>query len=316
MSGNLKNSGQGKCLKSSSDLIKQESRSKKPSKRVSGKKAGSKSFLPAKRGKGTVSTRLSGAATLEKKSVGRRKWVGNRTQVIKWLSRIENADKWKTESGIWTERSLPKWVQKRLRKILKDKDPQGFEEMRRLKIKLGLKKHYEKMIPMEEAVARLGVWVEEKQFMSEGITKFRFVQGGELLNIIATMRASGKTVKEIHEKAGISIETINRVTPEMVRAAKRNFPEAIINAADQKVYHDLIEDKIDKSTLAAEKIASGRRKVEIDVVRAAAKLGKKPKASDLEEMERRLNERFGLENEPKDITGEIEEQGGDCRGRG
>jgi hypothetical protein len=226
--------------------------------------------------------------------------------VLRWLRGTKNADVWKTESGVWALKSLPPWIKRKLKAHLREVDPEGYKETIFMIRSLACQKAAQKKIPMNEAVARIGMYVEQQRFMSEGITKFRFVQGEELLDVLATMRAAGYTTQEISEKTSISPEIINKVTPTHIARMRRNFNEAIVNAADQKVYHDVMADEIDAATMRAEKIASGRRKVEIDAAKAVGKLsGKGPLPSQLAETKKRIEERFGVGE--KDITDEVEE---------
>jgi len=234
--------------------------------------------------------------------------VGNRAQVLTWLSQVKSADIWKTESGVWAMNCLPHWVKKRLMKILQEIDPEGYREMMALKISLGLRKYHDKKIPFNEAVAKFGLMVAEQEYLSEGLTVFRFVQGTELLDIIASMRAAGYSVKEINTKTNISIEIINRVTSEQIARMKRNFNDAIVNAADQKVYHDIMADEISQNTVRADQIAQRRRKLDVDAAKAIGSLagkGKGPLPSTLEAMKKKISDRFKVE---KDITGEVYEE--------
>lgn len=164
------------------------------------------------------------------------------------------------------------------------------------------KKERDKIIK-DEAVA-----LAQQHWEEEGITQFRFVQPKEILNVIATLLAAGYSTHEVREKLEVSIDLINQVTPEMVKAQRKRFQEAIVMAADQKVYKDLMEDNVNKTTVAADQIAHRRRKLVLDVMGDKAPKGKGLLPSEIEEKEKNYADRFGVERKPIDVEPEKEKE--------
>ena len=211
-----------------------------------------------------------------------------------YLSRLTKGGFWLTEAGISITKSLLRpWQRKELYKRLREIDPEGFRSMVILSSVLSKKRNMEKKLPMRKEEQKGIIEIEQLRYEAEGITHVRFVQAEAVLDIVAHMRAAGYTKQEIIDKTGFDEALVNKVTPSMITRMRQVFNESIVRAADQKVYHDLIEGNISNATVRADNIATKRRKLVIDAAKA---MGKNVPASPAraERKKEELYKRFGV----------------------
>lgn len=233
-----------------------------------------------------------------------------------FLKNLKSADKYCNEGSVkFLYESLIPHRRKQFFNRLKEVDPEGLAEIRKIKragtynkkrekrlIKSVAKKERDRLIK-EGAIA-----MAQEHWESTGITKLRFVQPREILNVIATMMAAGYSRDEVREKLEVEMELIKMVTPSMVTSMRKKFQEGIVMAADQKVYKDMMEGTVDVTTERADRIAGRRRKLVLDVMKTATPKGGGLLPSEIEEKEKALEARFGVKRKIIDVTPEIEKE--------
>lgn len=241
-----------------------------------------------------------------------------------YLDNLTSGEQFTTEGGAqWLTRNV---TQERRHKILariREVDPDSYSKVRSLIASQTAKRRWRKSKKRrEEKIANV---VEAKQYIEDdkiamaqkhfediGLTQFRFVQADGIMDICAMLRAAGYSVQEISEKLpGVDISLIASVTSEMIREKRKQFADAIILAADQKVYHDMVKGEVTPETIRAEKIAQGRRKLILDATKlkqsGSPDLDPRLTPKQIEDKRKLYEERFGM---AKDIQ-EVESEAGD-----
>lgn len=261
------------------------------------------------------------------RGVGIAKWVqkgavlGNAWRFRHFLANLKSADDYLNEGSVrYLYETLIPHRRKRFLDRLREVDPEGLKKIYHIKKCATWNKKREKRVTMAIAkkernklIKAGAVALAQKHWEEEGITKLRFVQANEILNIIATMLAAGYSKQEVASKLEVEIELVNKVTPEMVKAQKKRFQEGIVMAADQKVYKDMMEGDVDVTTERADRIAHRRRKLVLDALGSKAPRGKGLLPSEIEEKEKEYEERFGIKRKVINVT--PEEEGEKEKGR-
>ena len=154
------------------------------------------------------------------------------------------------------------------------------------------------MAKAEKEIQKDMIAIAEKHYEILGATQFRFIQADGILDIVATLRACGYTADEIAKRIAVDRQIIDQVTPEQINKKRRQFGDAILMAADQRVYKDLIGGDVSVETERADRIAGRRRKILIDAVRAAKQgindLTRQLTPAEVEEKQKTYKDRFGV----------------------
>lgn len=256
------------------------------------------------------------------RGVGIAKWIqkgavlGNAWRFRHFLDNLKNADNYLSEGAVryLYEAIIPN-RRNRIIVRLKEIDPEGVKKIYHIKKCATWNKKREKRVVAAIAkkeranlVKAGAVAMAQEHWEEEGITKLRFVQPREILNIIATMLAAGYGKKEVREKLEVEMELVNMVTPDMIKNQRKRFQEGIVMAADQKVYKDIMEDGIDVTTERADRIAHRRRKLVLDALGDKAPRGKGLLPSEIEEKENAYEERFGIKRKVINVTLDEEDE--------
>jgi leucyl aminopeptidase len=170
--------------------------------------------------------------------------------------------------------------------------------LRRLALQTREKKGASFVAKAEKEIQKDMIAIAEKHYEILGATQFRFIQADGILDIVATLRACGYTADEIAKRIAVDRQIIDQVTPEQINKKRRQFGDAILMAADQRVYKDLIAGDVSVETERADRIAGRRRKILIDAVRAAKHGINDPTRqltpAEVEEKQKTYKDRFGV----------------------
>lgn len=231
------------------------------------------------------------------------KTLPGRNRFRKWLTTIDSGKQWCNEKSLVFLTSLGftyrKWLMARIKLV----DPESFDTIRKMQQRVRGRRLRQREAKVE-ALAKVQLHddklaIAERVWESTGVTKFRFVQASGVLNIIASMLASGYSKQEVVDSLQVELEIVNRVTPEMVSEMKKRIPAAIIQAANQIVHKDLLSGEITKNTMAAHKIAADRMKL---VVSAEGSRRRGLSPAEIERKTIDIEEKFGVKVE--DVKGE------------
>lgn len=226
----------------------------------------------------------------------------NNKRFNQWVSSLRSAEQFINEKGVWfITQSISKRCRFVLMRHLGRVDPEGQKRLQLLMQKIEHNRRAERVRRVNEVVRqtveRDKIAVAQQTWESLGVQKFRFVQEDGILNIIASLLASCYTKAEIADILKIDAEIINRVTPEMVAAMKKKIPEAIIQAANAKVMQAMMTGDIDKTTMAAHKIATDRMKLVISAESVRQRRERQLLPSEIEEKEKGYADKFGVNTE-------------------
>lgn len=123
----------------------------------------------------------------------------------------------------------------------------------------------------------------------------RFVDSDGVKGLIALCLASGHKREEVAKMIGLEISEINgMVTNEDIMKARRRMPNAVIEAAEQKVMRDLLNGQVTEETSRADMIVTRRRKLQID---AHAEVRMSETDEEKQEREKKLLGRFGVDRQ-------------------
>lgn len=189
---------------------------------------------------------------------------------------------------------------------LKEVDPDNFQILRawwykkRTAHRRKKKQEREHMSPkaVKEAVEKEMVAISvNNPDDCQNVVGFNYVQADTVLEMIATLLATGYTREEIKKKTSFSDALIDKVPSHLVAKMRKNIPESIVNALDQKIYKDLMETgSVTDDMERADRIVSRRRKIYLDnmrLVKDTMAQGIGPKVIDASEIEKKQKDRFG-----------------------
>lgn len=189
---------------------------------------------------------------------------------------------------------------------LKEVDPENFPMLRawwykkRTASRRKIKQEHEHMSPkaVKEAVEKELVAISvNRPEDCKNVAGFNYVQADTVLEMIATLMATGYTRDEIKKKTSFDDALIDRVPNHLVAKMRRNIPESIVNALDQKIYKDLMETgSVTDDMERADRIVSRRRKLYLDnarLVKDTMPQGSGTKVIDASEIEKKQQDRFG-----------------------
>jgi len=228
-----------------------------------------------------------------------------------YVDRITSAQPYAKDerSAIWFKR-----IRGRRRTIIYKKlervDPEG---LRKLKAKLRMlnkrkklqKKH--KFVPTEKDMRGMEVLVEQEKLNTPSASVLRYVPAGGIQKALSLVRAAGYTPDETAAIFNMKPEDVNAIaTPESVKAAKREVPEAVRLAADGYVLRDLLKGKVDTNTEIADRISARRTKLILDASAEGRAIRGEDKALE-EKREKELSERFGVDRKKGEVI-EIKEE--------
>lgn len=223
-----------------------------------------------------------------KKPTGRRAWIVNRKTYQKYLDGLKSASDFMSEGKIlFLYTAVRPYQRKAIYAKLKEVDPEGYVKLRVYAKRLRRQKRQEKLLPVKEQLAEgaveMQLAVAQAHYESEGITKVRFVSADTIIGVIAHLLVAGWSRSEVCDELDLDPEIVNLVTSKHTEKAKRLMPQAILNAADRKVYRDLIQDGVTETTARADMIAARRRKIMLGAIEEGRK-------QDLSEKEKRDKE--------------------------
>lgn len=113
--------------------------------------------------------------------------------------------------------------------------------------------------------------------------------------------AAGYTREEAAAALKIDVTDFNSmVKPEDVRTALKDLPNAVVNAADQKVMKDLLQGNVSSTTDIADRISQRRKKLLLDLYDANTGVRKDSKALE-EKREDELKRRFGVDRQKGEV---------------
>lgn len=234
-----------------------------------------------------------------------------RTMFKAYVDRITSAQPYAKDerSAIWFKR-----IRGRRRTIIYKKlervDPEG---LKKLKAKLRMlnkrkklqKKH--KFVPTEKDMRGMEVLVEQEKLNTPSASVLRYVPAGGIQKALSLVRAAGYTPDETAAIFNMKPEDVNAIaTPESVKAAKREVPEAVRLAADGYVLRDLLKGKVDTNTEIADRISARRTKLILDASAEGRAIRGEDKALE-EKREKELSERFGVDRKKGEVI-EIKEE--------
>ena len=225
-----------------------------------------------------------------------------------YLKRISSAKRFLNEGHIFFLSHLSAARRHRVYTRIKEVDPEGYEKLRSLRRKFQARARIEKFEPVRRALKENKLAIAQEEWEKDGITKFRFVQADAILDIIATFRGAGFSVTEVCEKMHVDPVIVNRVTPSMIKSAQRRFHDAIIHAADQKVYHDLMQGNVTEVTARADLIASRRRKIVLQAVGTETDRMKALLPAEQEAKDKSVADRFGVARKVKRKKGDLADE--------
>lgn len=182
-----------------------------------------------------------------------------------YLLTLQSANDFMSEGGVRWLQSLPRATQLSIRRQLRQVDPEGYRKFYSYTQSITQIKRREKEFLPPTLYQKDSVAVEVVKLKAEGITKIRFVQAEGVQNIVCALRAAGMQVFEIAKLLEIPDDTVARLaTDEGIEKMRTRIPAAIIAAANQKVYHDLIQGTVTDETDRADKIVHRRVKLMLD----------------------------------------------------
>jgi hypothetical protein len=176
-----------------------------------------------------------------------------------YLQRLKSAGTFANERGWSFLRKIPITQRRKIYARLAEVDPEGLSRIHRLYRSLGGKAQRQYKKPTKEFIENGLIALAQQQYEGGAILKFRFVSGETILNVCAALLAAGYSKQEVSDKLDIEPELVCQVTPEQIAAVKKSIPKYIIEAADQRVYRDLLSGEVTKETAMADKIATKRR---------------------------------------------------------
>lgn len=288
-----------------------------PTRRHSSKPSGNGASGATTRGDGFSSPVLTGTGTTKpgssrerKRCIGLHQWK-NPKIFSAYLQSVKSAASFMTEGGVHFLRSLKGQRKKRLYAHLKAVDPEGFAKLKSYRI--GVMNRVRREIKRPGLIKRLAeeakLIVAQQHFDTEAIVKVRFVQERSIRKVLASMLAAGYSRQETADLLEMEIELVNSIREDEITEIKSLIPKMIIQAADQKVFKDLISDKVDENTERVDRIVARRRKLVLDA------LGAGKKSTDpvvRQEAETKYRSLFGVEraiNARKVTHGEETEDG-------
>ena len=193
------------------------------------------------------------------------RFARSRTALTKYISGLSNAQTFMSEGKVQFLYTVVRPFQrKRIYDHLMEVDPEGMKDLHRFVRKLFYKRKLAKQLPFKEAVAEMGLVIAEAEYESEGISKVRFVTNHGLLEVIAVMKASGYSTREICKKLNLDPCLVNKVKGPMIERVARTIPEAIVKMADNLVMRDFMDNAVGQGTEVADRIAGRRRKLLLD----------------------------------------------------
>lgn len=249
---------------------------------------------------------------------GRRMWKVTPKSWTAYLKSITSAQRFIRDRGgrMLVYKQLTPVRRAQLLARLREVDPEGLKVLQSFHHKETGRKRTERRLKLqsERDMARLAVETEaaelrkgieeqikremvvaQEKFDGGNIIKYRFVQAANIQRIIAMLLACGYSKKEIMKDLEVTELAVDQVTPEEVGKMRKSFPLAIVEAADQKVMHDLAKGEIGKDTEAADRIAHRRRKLQLEAVKLTQDtVGKKMLDSAREQREKFYEDRWGV----------------------
>lgn len=230
----------------------------------------------------------------------------------KYLKSLNSCDRFLNEKNARWLLRIGSSRRKRIEKRLKEVDPEGYEKVismtrsithKRIEARKRKKLHTNEITQkaLERELIALANSAPPEE--NHGVETFKYVQADTVLEMIASLMASGYTKDEIAKRTSFSTDLINAVTPDHVKAVKRLIPNAIVDALEQKVYRDLIDTgAVTQEMERADRMISRRRKNYLDATKVASEVQKNQglRKLDSKVLNDRHKSRFGAINEERD----------------
>jgi len=234
-----------------------------------------------------------------------------------WLATINSVEQIsKSKRAPVYLRSLPPKWKNRLYARLREVDPNGEKMLRGLvrstgfQLKRKWKMYREQAIiqKQEQEDKKVGekmALLEQRVKEHPRISLLKFVPVGGLQNILAMAVAAGYTREQVAELCETPLDVVNDlVTEEVLENVAHNIPKAIVRLADLRVYQDLLKGDLTDTTDLADKIATRRRKLVVDLMKKTP--GAKPDdtVKDIQaiadNIESSIKERFGVDRKARE----------------
>lgn len=189
-------------------------------------------------------------------------------------------------------------------KRLAEVDPEGCRLLKGKIAGMGhheqsLKKH--KFVPTNEAVRKESVLVTQEQLVTANASVLRFVPMGGIKKALSLVRAAGYTPDETAAIFNMKPEDVNAMaTPEDIKAARREIPEAVRAAADGYVLRDLMAGHVGATTEIADRISARRTKLVLDMSAEQRALQREDKVVE-DKREDDMAARFGVDRKKGEV---------------
>ena len=194
---------------------------------------------------------------------------------------------------------------------LKAVDPKGCTKLKGKIIGLERAEQWKrkhKFIPSNVEVAKQSVLVEQEKLAVPNFSVLRYVPMDGMKKAIALVRAAGYTPDETAAIFNMKPEDINAVaTPEAIKAARREVPDAVRQAADAYVLHDLMKGEVSENTERADRISARRAKVVLEVSAESRALQKEDEMLEKKREEEMAN-RFKVDRKNGQVIDVVEEK--------
>jgi len=174
----------------------------------------------------------------------------------------------------------------------------------------GLKKHANsvrrnliesKFKPAKKEIAQMGVMVQQEQLETAGASVLRFVPMGGMKKALSLVRAAGYTPDETAAIFNMKPDDVNSLaTPDDIKGARREMPEAVRIAADGYVLRDLMKGVVTPLTEIADRISARRTKLVLDMSAEQRALVKEDKVLE-DKREEDMAGRFGVDRKKGEV---------------
>jgi hypothetical protein len=217
-----------------------------------------------------------------------------------------------SEGGVSLLRKVTPHQRRKIFERLDQVDSEGCRELKLYVGKLRRQRQSAKRFVPEEfrGTGPDALLVPEEKIEGTECTVLHWVNPDEYRLYLASLFAAGLSLREVSEKSGLSeLKITQMVTKRDIAQARKKIPFGLIlDAADAKVYRDLIEDKITKETAIADQIASRRRGLGLEAVKIARSPDSGLDPAEREAIRKRHEDWFETSKASKLIKAEVVEE--------